>query len=73
MKKDTVLELKKPEVVAEDPLMDILRNGAQRILKWALEAEVDDFLRRHENVRDDSGKRMITEMDTFRIERSKPD
>jgi hypothetical protein len=29
MKKDTVIELKKPEVVAEDPLMEILRHGAR--------------------------------------------
>jgi transposase-like protein len=60
MKKDTVVELKKPEVVAEDPLMEILRTGAKRLLTWALEAEVDEFLKKHENIRDLSGKRMIT-------------
>jgi putative transposase len=60
MKKDTVVELKKPEIVAEDPLMEILRKGAREMLKAALEAEVDSFLARFEEVRDASGKRMVT-------------
>ena len=29
MKKDTVVDLKKPEVVTEDPLMEVLRKGAR--------------------------------------------
>lgn len=60
MKKDTVVELKKPEVVVEDPLMEILRQGAQKLLKWALEAEVEEFLQKHADARDSSGKRLVT-------------
>ena len=60
MKKDTVIPLKKPEHIAEDPLMEILRKGAREMLKVALEAEVDSFLARFEEVKDASGKRMVT-------------
>jgi transposase-like protein len=60
MKKDTVVELKKPEVVAEDPLMEIIRKGARDMLQRALEAEVEDFLAQFEKIRDESGKRMVT-------------
>ena len=60
MKKDTVVELKKPEVISEDPLMEILKRGAQEMLKRALEAEVEGFLERFDNMRDASGKRMVT-------------
>ena len=60
MKKNTVLELKKPEIVAEDPLMEVLKKGAREMLKKALEAEVEDFLARFDKIRDDSGKRLVT-------------
>ncbi|HEY9713284.1 MAG TPA: transposase [Chroococcales cyanobacterium] len=60
MKKDTVIALKKPEHIAEDPLMEILRKGAREMLKAALEAEVDSFIARFEEVKDASGKRMVT-------------
>ncbi len=60
MKKDTVLQLKKPEVIAEDPLMQVLRKGAQQLLIRALEAEVEDFLGRYDHVRDSAGKRAVT-------------
>lgn len=60
MKKDTVVELKKPEIIAEDPLMEVLRKGARDMLKCALEAEVEDFLSRFDKIRDESGKRMVT-------------
>ena len=60
MKKDTVVELKKPEFVAEDPLMEVLRKGAREMLRCALEAEVEDFLSRFDKIRDETGKRMVT-------------
>lgn len=59
MKKDTVIALKKPEVVAEDPLMEVLKRGAREMLKKALEVEVEDFLARFDKVRDESGKRLV--------------
>ena len=60
MKKDTVVSLKKPEVVVEDPLMNILKMGAQRLLQMALEAEVNEFVGRFEAILDSSGKRAVT-------------
>jgi putative transposase len=60
MKKDTVIALKKPEVIAEDPLMEVLRKGAREMLKVALEAEVESFLARFEGVTDAAGRRMVT-------------
>ncbi|MBX3074681.1 IS256 family transposase [Candidatus Obscuribacterales bacterium] len=60
MKKDTVLELKKPEVVTEDPLTEICRKGAREMLTRALEDEVERFLEQFDQVRDSSGKRMVT-------------
>lgn len=60
MKKDTVVALKKPEIITEDPLMEIFRKGAREMLVRALEAEVEEFLERFENVRDTSGKRIVT-------------
>jgi len=60
MKKDTVVELNKQEVITEDPLMEVLRNGAREMLKCALEAEVEEYLSRFKHVCDSSGNRMVT-------------
>ena len=60
MKKDTVVKLKKPEVVAEDPLIEVFRKGARDMLKRALEAEVEEFIAQFDKFRDESGKRMVT-------------
>jgi transposase-like protein len=60
MKKDTVVKLKKPEVVAEDPLIEVFRKGARDMLKRALEAEVEEFISQFDKIRDESGKRMVT-------------
>ena len=59
MKKDTVVELKKLEKIAEDPLMEVLRKGAQQLLAKALEAEVEDFIRRFDEIRDSEGRRQV--------------
>lgn len=60
MKNDTVVKLKKPEVVAEDPLIEVFRKGARDMLKRALEAEVEEFVAQFDKIRDESGKRMVT-------------
>jgi len=60
MKKDTVMALKKPEVLVEDPLTEVLRRGAKQLLVQALEAEIASFLKLHEHVRDENGKRQVT-------------
>jgi len=46
MKKDTVIELKKPDTMT-DLLTEVLRNGAQQLLAAAIKAEVDEFLSKH--------------------------
>ncbi len=59
MRKDTVVELKKPEVIAEDPLTEVLRQGARKLLIHALEAEVENFIKTYDHIRDEAGKREV--------------
>ena len=44
----------------ETLLEDVLRQGAQRMLVMAVEAEVDDYVARHAPCRDESGQRLVT-------------
>lgn len=41
------------------PLDHVVREGAQRMLQTALEAEVDEFLAQYEHRRDEQGKRLV--------------
>ena len=59
MNKDTVLTLKKPVPVVEDALKKILRTGAQQLLAKALKTDVDDFVRRFDERKDSSGRRLV--------------
>lgn len=43
MRKDNVTAVNKPETFIDDPLTEILRQGAKRLLAAALEAEIDIF------------------------------
>jgi putative transposase len=59
---DNVLELKKPGVsnAVGDALTDILREGARTLLAQAVEAEVAEFLARHQGEQDAAGRtRMV--------------
>ena len=58
MDKNTVIELKKPELV-EDVLTGVLRNGARRLLKEALEAEIESFIEEYQNLRLPNGYQRI--------------
>jgi len=51
MKKDKVIELKRPESIVEDPLTEILREGARKLLAEALKAEIEDFICEYEHLR----------------------
>ena len=51
MKKDTVVPLRQPE--GQDPLRTMLREGAQRLIAEALQAEFDEFLSQFAARRDD--------------------
>ena len=44
MNKDNVINLKKPEAFVDDPITDILRQGARKLLAQALETEIEIFL-----------------------------
>src|ERR1700687_1262354 len=59
---DNVLELKKPGVssAVRDALTDVLRDGARNLLAHAVEAEVTEFLARHQGEQDAVGRaRMV--------------
>ncbi len=60
MGKDNVIELKKPEPFVEDPITDILRTGARKLLTEALEAEIEGFLFQYRDLRDEQGRKRIT-------------
>ena len=55
MAQDNLIDLKKPEAFVNDPLTDILRQGARRLLTAALEAEVQSFLQQYKETTDDKG------------------
>jgi len=44
MPKDNVLGIKKPEPFVDDPITEILRNGGEKLLANASEAEINSFL-----------------------------
>ncbi len=46
MRKDNVIEFKKPETVS-DLLTEVLRSGAKKLLAAAVNAEVEEFLSQH--------------------------
>lgn len=42
-----------------DALTEVLRHGAQPLLTQAIETEVEEFLTRHRDCRDESGRRRL--------------
>jgi len=60
MSQDNVIDLKKPEPFIDDPITDILRNGAKKLLVQALEVEIENFLSQYSNLYDDHGRQRIT-------------
>lgn len=59
MRKHSVVELKKPEEASQDPLTEVLRQGARKMLMAALEAEVESFLQQHRHVVNAHGHREV--------------
>ena len=60
MSKDNLIELKNPEPFIDDPITEILRNGAKKLLAEALEAEIAGFLSQHADLKDDQGRMRVT-------------
>ena len=60
MSKNNVTKLKKPETFVDDPITDILRSGARKLLAEALEAEIESFLAMYADLKDNQGCQRIT-------------
>ncbi len=58
MSKDNVVALSSPEGV-EDPLTELLRTGAKRLIQQAIEAELAELLAKYEGQVDEQGRRMV--------------
>ena len=59
MSKDNVVEINKPERFINDPISNILREGARSLLAQALETEIDIFLNQYKDLRDENGLQRI--------------
>ena len=59
MAKDNVVRLRKPEPFIDDPITDILRSGARKLLADALEAEIEDFLSQYRDLKDDRNHQRV--------------
>ena len=60
MEEDTVGRLPRPGAsVSEDPLLEVLRSGARRMLQQVIEAEVEAFLGAHGELEDAHGRRRV--------------
>jgi len=59
LRKTTVVSIEKPSLYVEDPLTEVLRNGARELLTRAVEAEVASFIEAHGGLRDSRGRQMI--------------
>ncbi len=53
MSRNSVIDLKKPEPIVEDPLTDILKKGARQLLATALGAEISFLLNQYKEITDD--------------------
>jgi len=60
MNEDTVVSFSHPDRVSiEDPLTEVLRSGARRLLADAVEAEVEAFIAEHADLADEAGRRRV--------------
>jgi hypothetical protein len=59
MSKDNVISIKKPERFIDDPITDILRSGARKLLAEALESEIEVFLSEYQELKDDLGRKRV--------------
>ena len=59
MKNHTVVGLKKPSANSEDPLTELLRTGARKLIAEAVEAELQGFLEQFSDFRNQQGQQQI--------------
>jgi len=58
MNKDNVVSLSSPEGI-EDPLTELVRTGARRLIQQAIEAELAELLAGYAEQVDDQGRRLV--------------
>lgn len=58
MSKDTVVSFQGPETI-EDPLTELLRNGARQLIQQVVEAELQELLAQHSERRDELGRKAV--------------
>ena len=58
MRNDTVVQFRKKDEVV-DPLTQLLREGAQKLIHQAVSAELEIFLEHHRERRDENGRRAV--------------
>jgi hypothetical protein len=59
MYQDNIITLKKPSEISNDPLLDILREGARSLLAEALETEITLFKEKYQQLRNRSSNRPL--------------
>lgn len=60
MNKDNVVELKKPVTSIDDPLSEIIRKGARKLLAEALEVEIEAVIESYKDLRLPDGRQRVT-------------
>ena len=59
MGQDNVVDFKTPEPFVDDPLTDVLRTGARKLLTEALETEIEGFLSQYRDLRDSQDRQRV--------------
>ena len=59
MNKNKIVTFKKPGEISEDPLTELLRNGARRLIADAVEAELQELLSQYFAFRNMQGHRQV--------------
>lgn len=59
MNNSKILELKKPAEISADPLTELLRNGARKLITEAVEAELQELLAQYEKFRNEQGRHLV--------------
>ncbi len=58
MKKDTVVSIDQPETT-RDALTEVLREGAQKLIAEAVQAELEELLEQYEGQQDGQGRQRL--------------
>jgi transposase-like protein len=59
MAEDNLIALKKPQRFVDDPVSEVLRTGARKLLAEALEVEIEDYIAHYKELRDNQNRRRV--------------